>query len=500
MISMKKHPVIFIFGLTILAWQSLAAAEVSSTTPADPFLPPNIPTPSFDQSKRYNVMDFGATGKGQKNDTSAIDKAIDKCSANGGGSVIFPAGTYLVASIHLKSNVQLLLDDQATIMGTKTGFDSPEKCDFDKYQDFGHSHYHDALMWGEDIENFAIVGGTIDGGSLVHGNIKPGGGDKQIAIKTGKNLLFKNITQKIGGHFVYLLNNCENVTITNVVIKNSRDAVDLMSCRNVQVSKCNFTECVDDTIGVKSDYVLGKTIKSENIYVWDCYFESGCNGLQFGSETAGDFSNVNFWNIKIGKADKAGIGITSCDGAVIDNVNYRDITMHNIANPIFMLIIDRLRTGDTTRKVGTIKNVTISNVVATEVVGGRQGPAYPCTISGRPDAYLENIVLNNVSITYKGGGTQADAAVAPPPYSKDAYAPHDFGPRPASGLYVRNVKGLQLHHVKFQFETPDQRPPLIASDVDGLELDNFESGKSDGVEATKFDGVKNLNVHDSPGL
>jgi polygalacturonase len=199
-------------------------------------------------------MDFGATGQGHEDDTQAIDKAIEKCNEDGGGSVVFPAGTYLAASIHIKSNVQLLLDKEAVIKGAATGFDPPEKSEYEKYQDFGHSHYHDALMWGEDIENFAIIGGTIDGGSISRGGLKPGGGDKQIAIKTGKNLLFKDITQKIGGHFVYLLNNCVDVTISNIVIQGSRDAIDLMSCSDVQISGCNFTGCVDDTIGVKSDY------------------------------------------------------------------------------------------------------------------------------------------------------------------------------------------------------------------------------------------------------
>ena len=101
------------------------------------------------------------------------------------------------------------------------------------------------------------------------------------------------------------------MTLAGVVIKESRDAVDLMGCRNVQIHDCNFTGCGDDTIGVKSDYALGRKTQRANIYVWDSYFESGCNGVQFGSETAGDFHNVNFWNISIGRAMKAGIGITS---------------------------------------------------------------------------------------------------------------------------------------------------------------------------------------------
>ncbi len=470
----------------------LSADEAPVTSSPPPLSPPNFSLPTFDSSRHYNVIDFGATGKGIQNDTPSINKAIEKCAADGGGSVVFPAGIYLAASIHIRSNVQLLLDPQAVLLAAPEGFDPPEANPCDKYQDFGHSHFHDAFLWGEDVENFAIIGGTINGRSLAFGDIKPGGADKQISIKTGKNILFKDVIQKNGGHFVYLLNNCENVTLSNVTIKGSRDAVDLMSCRNVQISGCHFTGCGDDTIGVKSDYALGKTLKSENIYVWDSVFESGCNALQFGSETAGDFHNINFWNITITRSDKAGIGITSCDGAVIDGVQYRDITMQNIANPIYMLVINRLRTGDPARKVGTIKNVTISNVVATHVVSSRHSPANPCTISGRPDAFLENITLDHVTITCNGGGAK-EQAQAIPPYTKE-YAPKSLGPMPAAGLFARNVKGLQLRDVKFVYLGADERPSLVVSHVDGLTLANFVSGKPTDEGAMKLDQVTHLTI------
>lgn len=484
--------------LVLIAFFSLLAVSGRGATPA-PLTPPNFPVPTF-KAATFNVRDFGATGGGVTNDTPAINRAIERCSAQGGGDVKFPSGTYLAASIHLKSNVRFVLDPAAVITGAASGYDAPEPNPFDKYQDYGHSHFHNALMWGENLENFAIVGGRINGGHIIQGDPKGRDiGDKVISIRVGRNLLFTNVTHDTGGHFVYLLNDCENVTVAGVTIRKSRDAVDLMGCRNVQIHGCRFTGCSDDTIGVKSDYALGRRILSENIYVWDNYFESGCNGLQFGSETAGDFRNINFWNIRIGRAMKAGIGITCNDGAIIENVNYRDITMKEAANPIYMLITDRLRTGEKGAKVGTIRNVKISNVVATEVVAGsHHGPAYAATISGRPEARLENILLENVKITYKGGGKREEADVAPP-YPKD-YSPRSLGPRPASGFYIRHVKGLTFRNVEFVFETEDQRPPLVASDVEGFEMDGFKSQKPPGIETLRLERVKNLTVRNSPGL
>lgn len=472
----------------------LAATPVPA---ANPFTPPGFPVPTF-PARTWSVSQFGASGAGLTNETPGIDKAIAKCNAHGGGVVFFPPGKYLAASIHLKSNVELMLAPGAAIIGAPNGFDLPEPNSYSRYQDFGHSHFHDSLMWGENITNFAIVGGRIDGGSIVHGTPKPGHGDKLITIVSGKYLLFRNVAHDKGGHFVYLLNNCEDVTLDGVVIKESRDAVDLMSCRDVQIYNCRFTGCGDDTIGVKSDYALGRKINSANFYVWDSYFESGCNGLQFGSETAGDFHNVNFWNIRIGRAMKAGIGITSNDGGVIDDVNYSNIVIRGAASPIFMLITDRLRSGAPDRKTGTIKNVTIDDVTVTDCQPGRQGPVYPCTISGRPESALENITLKNIKIDYPGPGSGEESGVVPP-YPGD-YSPRSMGPRPASGLYVRYVNGLTLKNVAFTFAEPVQCPPIVACAVAGLTLDNFNSPRSVGGQAVHLENVKNLAVENSPGL
>jgi polygalacturonase len=464
----------------------------------NPFAPPNFPTPKF-ADKTYDVKNFGATGGGVVNDTPAINQAIEKCNADGGGTVTFPAGRYAAGSIHLKSNVRLLLDKDAVIFGLAGAFEAAEPNPFSKFQDGGHSHFHDALLWGENLENVAIVGGKINGGGAIgHGDPKPGNGDKLISVRVGKNLDFENLTHEKGGHFCYLLNDCKGVTLNGVIIKESRDAVDLMGCSDVQIHDCNFTGCGDDTIGVKSDYALGRKINSANIYVWDSYFESGCNGLQFGSETAGDFHNVNFWNIRIGRAMKAGIGITSNDGGIIDGVNYSNIVVKGAASPIYLLITDRLRSGDPDKKTGTIKNVHIMNVTVTDCMAGRQGPVLTATISGRPESSLENITLENIKINYPGGSTSAAADIVPP-YPRD-YSPRSLGPRPASGLYVRHVKGLTLKNVEFTFDQEDQRPPIIAYDVDGLTLDKFKAQKPDGVETVRLENVKHLSVQNSPGL
>lgn len=114
----------------------------------------------------YNVVDYGAIGDGKAMDTQAIQKAIDVCHQNGGGTVFFPSGVYLTGSIHLKSNITLYLDNGSTILA------SPDDADFDPYEELGFendadretSYFHFSHIWGEDVENIAILGlGTIDG-------------------------------------------------------------------------------------------------------------------------------------------------------------------------------------------------------------------------------------------------------------------------------------------------------------------------------------------------
>jgi hypothetical protein len=49
-----------------------------------------------------NIRDFGAAGDGTSKDTNAIQQALDRCSALGGGEVLIPAGNFLTGAVALK--------------------------------------------------------------------------------------------------------------------------------------------------------------------------------------------------------------------------------------------------------------------------------------------------------------------------------------------------------------------------------------------------------------
>ena len=111
-----------------------------------------------------SVKDCGAKGDGQTIDTRAIHEAIETTSKRGGGTVWFPPGTYLSLTIHHNNSVDLNLEQGATLVaastppeGTTRGYDAAEENSAGgNFQDCGHSHWHNSLIWGEDLHDVAI--------------------------------------------------------------------------------------------------------------------------------------------------------------------------------------------------------------------------------------------------------------------------------------------------------------------------------------------------------
>jgi hypothetical protein len=427
--------------------------------------------------------------------TAAINAAIESCSNQGGGVVSFAPGTYSIGSIHLKSNVKLQLNGATLRAGG--GIDPPERYTTPiRCQDEGHSHWHNALLWGEDLTNIAIVGpGTLDGRGL---DMEL---QKMIALKSSSVMLFEGFSQVNTGHFAYLLTDCHHITMARLNIRPTRDGVDLMECTNVNAHDLNITGGPDDAFALKNDCALGKPLPTDNVTVRDSTFSASiANAVQIGSETWGDFQNISWSNIKITGGAKSGIGIQMNDGAVIRNVSYENVTMTNTSFPIFISTTSLLR--GPTRTPGHAENLRFRNITATGIVTGN-GPNPQNTavvISGQSAALHQGIVLEDVKITFPGGGNRSGH----PPEGDTlrgefAYNPRFISPLPAYGLYVRHVKGLQLRNVQLDFRADDQRPAVIARNVEGLTLEAFGARRAGGP-TLELETVKNLTIQRSAPL
>ncbi|MER6942917.1 glycosyl hydrolase family 28 protein [Nonomuraea sp. NPDC000554] len=450
------------------AWvAALTAASLSALAIAVPATPAVA-------AAVFNVRDYGATGNGSTNDTSAINAAITAANSAGGGTVQFPSGTYRSAnSIHLKSNVTIQLDAGSTIMGSPNDtYDAPESNPNDNYQDYGHSHFHNAMIWGDRLTNIAFVGsGTIDGGgNLITGNPNSGEADKIISLTRCDGLTVNGIKLRRGGHFAMLTNACNNITSDGLRIDTAsdRDGWNVISARNVTIKNADIAGN-DDALVFKSDWALGQTYPNGNVTVTDSHLSAGCcNALMFGSETCGDFTGYHFERINITGANKSGLGMVSMDGTVISDVHYKDITMSNVRSAIMEKIGTRRRCGNSPG-VGRIENITYENVTST----GQSSANFTATLWGESNTAnrIRNVTFTNVDLTVPGGNSCMGTGV--PSNNATDYNPNSIGTRPAYGWYIHNAHDVSFVDSSVRFVSNDCRPAVIANTGSTVTFDRF---------------------------
>jgi polygalacturonase len=273
-----------------------------------------------------------------------------------------------------------------------------------------------------------------------------------------------------------------------------------MQCSNVNAHDLSITGGGDDAFALKSDCTLGKAIVTDNVTVSNATLGSGANALQIGSETWGDFQNISWFNIKVINGGKSGIGIQMNDGAVIKNMSYDNITVTNSSFPIFMSVTTLLRAP--TKNPGHAENIRFRNITASNIVAGNNGTTNnsAIVISGVAASPHQGVVLEHIKINFPGGG----APSGDPPEGTAlsggvAYNPRFIKPIPAYGVFVRHAKGVELHDVKLTFSAADQRPAVIARDVDGLVLDGLSAQKASGP-SLELDTVKSLTIKGSAPL
>jgi len=381
--------------------------------------------------------------------------------------------------------VALYLDHGATIKASteENDFDPCEELGFKNAADRETSFFHYALIWAEDVERVAILGtGTIDG------NRRQRGGPKPIALKRCQHVTIKDITIRNAPNYAISLLGTDYVNIDGVNIFNGYcDGIDPDSCRHVRIANCQI-ETWDDAIVPKASFSLGVRRAVEYLTVTNCILATNCSAFKLGTESGGGFRHIAVSNCVMhdratGRPPISGIALESVDGGDIDGVTVSNISMVNVRAPIFLRLGKRGRDMETPA-AGTLRNVIISNIVAT---GAKQA----CPIAGIPDHAVQNVTLDNIQMAFAGGGTveQTNASV---PEEEGKYPEATmFGVLPSYGLYCRHVDGLRLRNIHVMVQAPDQRHALACDDVSRLVIDSFEADRSPDAESSlRFQGVR----------
>lgn len=431
------------------------------------------------------MLHYGAKGNGTTNDAAAFNAAIAAAHAAGGGTVLIPADKYLIgSSIHMMSNVTLDLAAGSTMLGTAEGYDPPESTPYGSYQDFGHSHFHDAMIWGENLTNIGFIGsGTITGnGHFVTGTPASGQADKIISLVGINGLTVSGITLVNGGHFAMLIDDCTNVVSDHL---NIQTAPDRDGWNNVNVTNETITNVTiaanDDALSFKGDYALGKVLPSGNVTVNGAHLSAKCcNALMFGSETCGNFSNYNFQHITITGAGKDGLGIVSEDGANISNVTYNGVTMSGVAGTIYEKVGTRLRCGGSPT-VGSISGIHYENIT------GTGGGTFSATLWGQPDSHIHDITFSNVHLTMPGGGASISPTTVPS--DNGDYNPNSLSERPAYGIYMHNADNVNVSDSSFELAASDPRAAFIASTGSNISLNGVVVSHGSDPDDVYFEGI-----------
>src|SRR5690348_325165 len=384
----------------------------------------------------YNVKNAGAKGNGQDLDTKYINAAIEEASKAGGGTVYFPAGNYLSGSIHLKSNITLYLDNGATLIAAPSEnnneYDLPEPKVDNMYEDFGHRHWHNSLIWGENLHDIAIVGhGMIWGKGLERSN--KGEDDKRpnksISLYQCRNVIIRDISMLHAGWFAVLATGVDHLTIDDVTMDTNRDGMDIDCCQDVKISNCSINSPLDDAIVLKSSYGLGFARPTKDVMITNCEvsgFEEGSfldktykkndgrrptGRIKMGTESNGGFQNITISNCVFDYC--GGLALETVDGALLEDVTINNITMRDIVNaPLFIRLAARMR-GPEGTPVGSLRRVIISNMVAWNV-DAKTG----AIISGIPGHDVEDVTLHDVNIYFKGGISAQQAGEINPELDK----------------------------------------------------------------------------------
>lgn len=434
------------FFIVIISLVLSCGKQVSTISEANPWkkmdlIVKSIPETHF-SDKTYNINDFGAIADGKTLNTVAFAKAIKTCTENGGGKVIVPNGKYLTGAIHLESNVNLHLDDQAEILFSTNPKDYPiVHTSWEGTELMNYS----PLIYAKNKTNVAITGkGTLNGQAnstnwWVWSGGKSYGWQKGIPSQndpTNREVLVdmaeKNVpvAERVFGEGRYLRPNfieffeCNMILVKDITVINApfwilhplksnniiidgvtvnshgpnNDGCDPEYSQNIIIKNCTFNTG-DDCIAIKAGRDAdGRrvAIPSKNIIVQNCKMIDGHGGVVIGSEISAGVNNVFVENCVMDSPnlDRAiRIKTNSRRGGIIEDIFVRNLEVGTVKECVLKLnMFYNVYGSQTGNFIPVIRNISLENINV------KNGGKYSVRAEGYAESPVENITLKNVVI------------------------------------------------------------------------------------------------------
>jgi len=422
---------------------------------------------------RISLEALGATPNGSGLCTLALQKAIDLCHENGGGTVVIPAGRFITGTVRLRSFVALELQHGAVLLGSTRSEDYPRQ-PVPQYRSLNDDGFR-ALIYAEGEENIGLYGqGCIDGQGANFGTqgTDHDGRPRLIQFVSCREVRVEGLRLRNSALWMQHYLNCENVQIRGLNVWNhanhNNDMIDIDGCRQVTIADC-IGDSDDDGITLKSTGLA----PCENVAISNCVVSSHCNALKCGTESAGGFRNIVFANCVVKpSAEKkkingrpegiSGIALELVDGGILEGVTISNIAIEGTMAAIFVRLGSRGRgptKGAARLPVGILRNVRISNVLARGV--GSIGSS----ITGLPEHHLEDVTLTGIRIELAAAAEGPAGAKSVPEKPTSYPEARMWGPLPAYGFFVRHATRVRFFDVTVVPAAGERRPRIVAEDV-----------------------------------
>lgn len=467
----------------------------------------------------YNIRDYGAKGDGVTLDTAALQAAVDACNRDGGGTVLVPAGTFLIGTVELKSYITLHVAASAKLLGSGDG---KQYHAVDAIPLRGDTTLEDgnwALLYAINAEKLTIEGpGAIDGqGALFHSAVRGTpplsgiGGNRRpyhILCYRCEDLTVRDISLLDGAYHSIRVIESTRVNMDHIYIHNrvngNNDGFHFISAEYVTVSNCTV-KSQDDACAMFGSCKF--------ITITNSSFSTRWSVFRFGGGSA---ENITISNCLLYQVYGCPIKFQINSGSRHENISFSNLILQDVTGPIHISAGPRgprhrpatAGSESTTAQPSSpsvdnatpaiVRNISFSNIHGTVTTspsqlieasvtsGYRPGEGHSCiTLNCVGGAVMENISFDNVHLTFGGGGTAEDAARRDLPEIAGEY--FMLGPMPAYGLYARNVHGLTLQNMRLQVSTPDLRPALILDHVEDVAISGLGvQGNTEAESVLRF--------------